>query len=307
MAYRLTQDEALSRGIKRIAREEIDSAIAQLSTRDPAKRDTAIHEARKSIKKLRGLVRMVAPVLGATAKTEVVALGELGRSLSEYRDAAAMVETVELLGQHCRSDEVLEQLSDLRRTLRRRAERTCDTAELRAALDHGIAGQRHLKRSATSWKLTDGFDLVAPGLEKSFRRGKKALKLARTEQTAVNFHDLRRRVKDRWYQTRILEGLWAHPAHAPERALRDLQEDLGDDHNLEVLRAYIPAQSAGLVELVDTLQRHLREKSLAAAALLYDRKAAESVQDLRTLWSEWRPAKVPVKSATAKSRTAAIA
>jgi len=314
MGYRLIQDEALSRGLKRIARDEIDSAIEHLSSKDPAKRDLSIHEARKSIKKLRGLLRMLSPVLGPAAVADIATLGALGRSLSEYRDAAALLETVDLLGQHCRTDAVLEQLSELRRMLRRRAAQTCGTTDLRSVLDQGIIGLRQLKRGVVSWKLGDGFDAIAPGLKKSFRRGRNALKLARAEQTAENFHNLRKRVKDRWYQARILEGLWPNPSQSPERALRDLQEDLGDDHNLEVLRATVPAESVALREFVDTLQKHLREKSLGAAAPLYECKPREFVESLQALWNEWQPAARSaqpsprgVKSATAKTRAAAIA
>jgi CHAD domain-containing protein len=296
LGYRLIQDEALSRGLRRIARDEIDEAIAHLSEKEPSKRDHSIHEARKSIKKLRGLLRMLTPVPGASTKADVAALGELGRALSEFRDAAALIETVDLLAQHCRSAKVLEQLADLRRTLRRRAEHTCGASDLRGALEHGIVGLRRLKRGTETWKLGDDFDAIAPGLERSFRRGRAALRTAREEQTSERFHDLRKRVKDRWYQVRVLEGLWAHPALTPEKELRDLQEDLGDDHNLEVLRALIPAKSAELREMVDTMQRGLRQKSLETASALYERKACDFVAELSALWDQWSGEKTQPKS-----------
>jgi CHAD domain-containing protein len=290
MGYRLIQDEALPRGLRRIARDEIDAAIDQLGTKDASKRDQAIHEARKSIKKLRGLVRMLAPVLGPSAKTDVAALGALGRTLSEFRDAAALLETVDLLGHHCRSEQVLEQLAQLRRTLRRRAEQTCERSDLRIVLEQGIVGLRHLKRGTATWKFGEGFAVIEPGLEKTFRRGRRALKLVREAPAAESFHDLRKRVKDRWYQVRILEGLWPHPAQSPEKPLRDLQEDLGDDHNLEVLRASVPADSSALLEMVDAMQKGLRQRSLAAALLLYDRKPRDFMLELKSLWAEWHPA-----------------
>jgi len=312
MGYRLIQDETLPRGLRRIARDEIDSAIAQLGTKDPAKHDHAIHEARKSIKKLRGLLRMLSPVLGPSAHTDIAAMGALGRSLSEFRDAAALVETIEMLAHHCRRDEVLEQLTTLRRTMRRRAEVTSRRADARIVLEQGIIGLRHLKRATATWKLEDGFALIEPGLKRSYRRGKDALKLVRGEPTAVNFHNLRKRVKDRWYQVRVLEGIWPHPAHSPEKALRDLQEDLGDDHNLEVLRAFIPADFAALLELVDSMHKDLREKSLAVAGSLYERKPREFVDELQLLWDEWRPEAMPApkraKPATSRPvRAASVA
>ena len=63
MPYLLAHDESIPRGLRRIAREEIDSAIGNLRVRQLSKRDMAVHEARKSIKKLRGVVRLLMPIV----------------------------------------------------------------------------------------------------------------------------------------------------------------------------------------------------------------------------------------------------
>jgi len=308
MGYRLIQDETLPRGLKRIAREEIDSAIAQLGEKDPSKRDFAIHEARKSIKKLRGLMRMLAPVLGIAPQEDIAALGALGRSLSDLRDAAALVEAVDLLVRHTQEPDSLEQLSDLRRALEKRSHETIRRSDLQVILEAAIIGLRQVKRHIAPWRMEDRFDAIAPGLRQSYRRGRKALKRARAESTAENFHGLRKRVKDRWYQVRILEGVWPHPDRSREKELRELQEDLGDDHNLDVLREFIPAESCALLELLEVTQRRLREKSLAAAADLYDCKPDAYVQDLRSLWEGWQPApRITSRSQTATRRARSAA
>src|SRR5215469_16277778 len=97
MLFRLTHDESAPRGLRRVAREEIDSAVAHLRVKTASKRDESVHKARKSIKKLRGLVRLLTPELGDAGKRENAALRDLGRTLSSVRDAAAIVETVDLL------------------------------------------------------------------------------------------------------------------------------------------------------------------------------------------------------------------
>jgi CHAD domain-containing protein len=290
MGYRLIQDETLPRGLKRIAREEIDSAIAQLGEKNPSNRDFAIHEARKSIKKIRGLMRMLAPVLGTAAQQDIAALGALGRSLSDLRDAAALVEAVDLLTRHTSEPQVLEQLAGLRSALQKRSHDTIRRSDLQVILEAAIIGLRQAKRHIASWRMEDRFDAIAPGLRRSYRRGRKALKRARAEGAAENFHGLRKRVKDRWYQVRILEGVWPHPERSREKELRELQEDLGDDHNLDVLRGFIPAESGALLELLEATQRRLRDKSLAAAAELYDCNADHWVEDVRSLWEGWQPA-----------------
>jgi hypothetical protein len=51
MSYRLKAKESVPDGIRRIVREEIEGATNRLTNGNGAKRDEAIHEARKSIKK----------------------------------------------------------------------------------------------------------------------------------------------------------------------------------------------------------------------------------------------------------------
>jgi hypothetical protein len=54
--YRLQADEKLSQGVKRIAFEQIDEALAHLQS-SGNDLDKAVHESRKNLKKLRGLLR----------------------------------------------------------------------------------------------------------------------------------------------------------------------------------------------------------------------------------------------------------
>jgi hypothetical protein len=59
----------------------------------------------------------------------------------------------------------------------------------------------------------------------------------RTPDDAV-FHAWRRRLKDHWYQVRLLEGL-SQAARRRAQALKRLETWLGDDHNLVLLRGTI--------------------------------------------------------------------
>jgi len=292
MPYRLEADESIPRGLRRIAREEIDSAIENLRVRQPSKRDGAVHEARKSIKKLRGLVRLLMPGLGAAGKQENIALRDLGRTLSEVRDAAAMIETVDLLGKKYHDDPAVAKLAPVRAAFVKRRNAARVHADSTPSAEEGIAALRRLRRRLNNWNIGADFACIAPGLKKTYRRGRHALAQARKDPDAENLHSLRKRVKDYWYQVRLLENLWPlaglRAGLSPENALRELQEQLGDAHNLAVLRETAVKGFEGVAHLIDDFEKELRVRSLAAAKDLYAEKAGAHVDRLTELWMAWR-------------------
>jgi CHAD domain-containing protein len=293
MPYRLEADESIPRGLRRIAREEIDSAIENLRVRQPSKRDAAVHEARKSIKKLRGLVRLLMPGIGAAGKQENIALRDLGRTLSEVRDAAAMIETVDLVGKKYHHDPAVTKLAPVRAAFVKRRNAARAHSDSTPSAEEGIAALRRLRRQLNNWNIGADFAAIAPGLKKTYRRGRHALARARRDPDAVNLHNLRKRVKDYWYQVRLLESVWPLPPLSaerpcPEKALKELQEQLGDLHNLAVLRETAVKGFEGVSHLIDDFEKELRVKALAAAKDLYAEKAGAHVHRLNELWMAWR-------------------
>lgn len=57
-------------GLRRIATEELESAASQLSKAHGQRRDEAIHESRKSVKKVRAILRLVQTELNDTYREE---------------------------------------------------------------------------------------------------------------------------------------------------------------------------------------------------------------------------------------------
>src|SRR5258708_37043741 len=104
MAYRFEENETVSDAVRRIAGEELRSAAYQLSRRKSGNRDEAIHEARKSIKKTRALLKLMRMELGDCFDRDNIRLREIGQQLSEIRDAAAMLEVFEPLAQEHAGD-----------------------------------------------------------------------------------------------------------------------------------------------------------------------------------------------------------
>ena len=104
MAYRLQPGESVREGLRRIAREELSSAAAGLRQATARTRDDAIHEARKSVKKVRAILRLMRGELGDTYAIENRRLRDVARRLSVYRDGTVMIETLDQLGEHHKDD-----------------------------------------------------------------------------------------------------------------------------------------------------------------------------------------------------------
>lgn len=318
MPYRIVQNERLAQGLTRIATEEIDSAIAQLRVEDESRRDEGIHQARKSIKKLRGIVKLLMPCLGDDGKKDDTALRDTGRALSNLRDAAALIETVEALSEQYFADPAMEQLAVVRSALRRRLEDTVRGEDCRTVSGGAVAALKLLKRRVNRWQVPDSeFLTIAQGFEGTYRNGRKTLKRAVAEPSVDNLHCLRKRVKEHWYHVRLLDGALRVGPEPREKTLGELQECLGDDHNLSVLKDVLASEPSSfggkrivpaVLELIGRAQKELRTAAFASATRIYAPKPGEHTSHVSSLWQAWRgEAKTakPAGRAVARHRTSA--
>jgi hypothetical protein len=167
-----------------------------------------------------------------------------------------------------------------------------------AVMKQAVLALRRLGKRARTWPLkSTGFDAIAPGLEGHYRRGRRAMKVAGEEQTPECFHEWRKRVKDHWYHTRLIESLWTEEMQAREKSLKELETWLGDDHNLAVLRGLVSAEPAAfgetamvdaLLDVIDDREKELRRNSLSLGARLYDEKPKRFRRRVEHLWQEWQ-------------------
>ncbi len=297
MAYRLEHDESVMAGLKRIARNEMESADKQLSQVAKSKPDEAIHESRKSIKKIRAVLRLVRPELGDTYGRENARLRDLARRLSAFRDAFAIIGTFDDL-KKAYENEIRNRLRAVRAGLVKRRDEARREEDVTFVLHEAAAELRKAAKRVRTWPLqTDGYAGIAQGLEDTYRAGRKALATVRESPRPENYHELRKRVKDHWYHVRLLENLWTDVMTAYEKSLKDLETWLGDDHNLAVLREKIAAEPASFgkpaeidltFDLIDQRQKDLRDRSLSLAERVYEEKPRDFSRRMRRLWEAWQ-------------------
>jgi CHAD domain-containing protein len=298
MPYRLKTGESVPEGIKRIVIEELDSATQELSRADRNKRDEAIHEARKSVKKIRGALRLVEADLGATYRKENRRLGDLGRKLSEFRDAAAIIETFNSVIEKHNGSLQNNALSSIRNGLEKSKRDTEEISHIDEVVKGAIATLGGMKKRVSAWPLkADGFRAIAPGLKARFRRGRKSMAVAQKDARPENYHEWRKRVKDHWYHVRLLENIWTDVMQAHESSLKDLETWLGDDHNLVVLRDKLVNKPENygdkkdiqlFLALADQYQKELRERAISLGQRVYEQKPRQFTKNMGKLWDAWQ-------------------
>jgi CHAD domain-containing protein len=294
VAYRFKLGEPVPEAIKRIVGEEIEAAAGHLSGQGDADRDEAIHEARKSIKKIRGVLRLMRGELGDIYGMENAHFGDIGRELSQFRDAGASIETFDALRKRYRGEVGGRMLASIRRRLKASKRQAEQQAGIAAVLTRMAAALRQLAPSVSRWPLAkDGFPAIAPGLEATFRDGQKAMARARKHPLPENYHEWRKRVKAHWYHIRLLEGVWDGAMPAYEKRLKDLETWLGEDHNLVVLEEKIRAapgaygrapEIALFVRLIGKHRKELRGDALALGARTYGEKPRQFTRRMRSMW-----------------------
>ena len=161
MAYRLRRSETVADGVRRVIREEIESAAAGLrELSDPVK---AVHEARKSVKKVRALLRLVSPKLREPYGPANLMLRDASRRISALRDADVMIETLDALIQRF-PDVNLDELRLKLVAARKRAPK--QTARIVAnEMERAVAG-------LAEWTIGEEFRAL-PGLEATYRKGRR--------------------------------------------------------------------------------------------------------------------------------------
>lgn len=295
--YRLRRRESPAAGVVRIALGRIEHAEDQLRGAEPGDRAEAVHEARKDLKKLRAVLRLVRDELGGGAyRSENERYRDAGRALSAMRDAQVAVESLDSLrepaGHHAESDGLGRFKARLEERRREAESAGADDAAIDAALGALDAGRSQIEE----WRLPDGWSLVGPGLERSYRRGRVALRAALTEPTDDRLHEWRKRAKDLWYHLRILQDAWpAVLGQAAEEAHR-LSELLGDDHDLAVLRGMAeqdgevedPGEREELLDLIERRRAQLRQEAAELGRRLYAEKPKAFAARFRGYWQVWR-------------------
>lgn len=291
--FRPLGEETPDVAMRRMALGQLDIAIEALAgSSGEASAEERIHEARKALKRMRALLRLLREELGErTYEREHALVRDTGRRLARARDAAVLSATLEdLIARH----EALASRGGVRR-LRSQLRRECDGAAERALLESAgpggaLAQLRAMRMRVEYWSLagTRGIEDLEPALERLYATGRKrmrrAAKAGRSRRMRA-LHEWRKRVKDlRYAQEMLGTGKRAKRADA-------LGELLGEEHDLAVLGERVRREakagrmgrrsSKPALRAISKRRKKLRKRALRDGEQLYGRKPKAFVQRMR--------------------------
>jgi CHAD domain-containing protein len=284
--FRLRAEEPAGVGLARVVAERVEHALEQLEGHAGSTPAKSVHEARKDMKRLRSLLRLMRGSVDRHAyRRENAAFRDVGRSLSGARDAEVMLATLDDLEERDPSA-LPPEAAGLRRALEARRR------EIAAGGDGGdeaLAALREARARVAAWTPHgDGFELIAAGLERTYRAGRRGWLDARADPTDENLHAWRKQAKYLWHQVELLEDLWpplmeplGHEAHA-------LADRLGDDHDVAVLLGFAARQGASLDRAAGARRADLQADAMALGARLYAERPRAYRRRMHGLWEAWR-------------------
>ena len=253
------------------------------------------------MKRIRALLRLARFEIGEKAyRFENSAMRDTARLLSEVRSAAVMTHGVKTIRDMYGSFLAPDTFGELAERLAIRHDRTEQRVMDDPEIIPGVVARLERAHSRFSaWPtdpqardvygfgIRDSFEAVGPGLQHTYRRGRRGMVAAYQRPSPANFHLWRKRVKYLRHQFELLTPLWPEVLLGMALTLERVGRLLGEDHDLaELLRlvADRPDLCPNPVErsLLKALASQRRSDLQTASRILGRRVYAETPASLNT-------------------------
>lgn len=306
--FHLIPGENLSGGLQRICLEQFEASLDSLSSRSDL--NLAIHELRKSNKRVRALLRMVRPVIGDKVyRAENDALAQASRLVAPVRNGKVLLDAVTRLRgrySHLLAPGVFGPIED---RLRSRHQRMMNRVFEHPEVLRQVTAIIYRARSRYAAWPTDPSDprygariipnsyrSIGGGVGRTYERGRKAMEVAYRTRAPEQFHEWRKQVKYLRHQMEILDPLWPEVIGGLAASLEHLGDVLGDDHDQSELIGLVaavpelapdPDERNLLVALSHQRRRELEGAARVMGGRIYAEGATQFTVRLKAYWSAW--------------------
>ena len=272
MPYAFEIAEPIPLAVARIMGEQLDRVAQHLAKAE-------VHDTRKRLKEIRALLRLLHRPLDETFGVENAWYRDAGREFAAARDAEASRAAIEKLMASAEGD-ARKDLAAAKKLLGRK--RTSKRA-LQGRIDNLLAQLPAARERVAQWpELEDRFSTIGDGLERTMRQGRRAL----GDLSPEGIHELRKRVKDHWYQVQLLRRVWPEMMKGHSAAVESLSDALGDHHDLDVLETALG--EAAPRAIFAARRAELEGVAVPMARLVFSESPAAWRQRIRGYWRATR-------------------
>lgn len=284
--FSLYAGEPISEGLQRVVRAQIDLASGRLEEQaGPDSRD-GIHEARKSLKRMRATLKLARHDLPLELyEREMGRFRDAGRRLAGARDCEVLLQTFDGLCERLEPDAPRSLFTGFRQMLesdlRAAQEGLGPSADRTEAVLEDLRVARCL---LPEWRCQHGDAAhLSSGLERIFHQGRHALRAAAADPTDERLHEVRKRTHELWHAAELLGAVAPKKMRKLARRAHHLCELVGDDHDLALMGARVRQQNkllgdaedlARLETVIDCRRAELQRRARRIGARVFDSSAA---------------------------------
>ncbi len=265
--------EPLAVLLQSFAQQQTEGAVRLMSSKRPG--NDAVHQIRKTCKRVRALIVLLREPLGRGHADELENLFRLGgRTLGTLRESAVRLQTLD--GLEARHPAQTEALRGVRHLLALRSDNSTAPETVTTSRSYLKAAQEAIASLALP-PLDPA--MLERALTASYRRTRHALHGV-DDANAESVHAWRKKLRRHTDQCKLLAPLWPALTGKRRRTLQKVNDALGDHHDLDDLRNQIARSKADLkgrdavLQLLTDEQAALIGKARRHANRLLTSKAA---------------------------------
>ena len=304
VSFELKEKEFLTKAAKRCLKEEADAALHFLKEAQKSKKtseqDDLIHEIRKSLKKVRAVLRLIRSEIGeAVYKNENTLIRDAGRKISKIRDSHVLVETLVGLGKENKEIKRVKAYKNIHDHLLRSRNAARHEIFLNPDVLKSVCSAIcEFKVRVEKWKLPrNNWGSIQTNVRDIYKAGRKALKAAMKDPSVEKLHELRKQVKYLRHILEVFEPVWPALLKNVEKETHRLADLLGEDHDLAILKQTVldqvkecdlGPQSRVLSRQIEPKRKALETKAISLAKRVYTDRPKEFVNQLKSYWAVWQ-------------------
>lgn len=279
---RIFKQEPFHEAFQRMVLEQLQQALL-FCGQFGQKPEVAVHEIRKSTKRIRAIHRLYRRVNGEEVYRQNIKLyGHLSQSLADIRISAVNLDSLQLLKADKRlsvNQEFMQELiTDAEKHHHMLTRKITDENHVDLYLADIITAEMNTM-TAKPMPSCNFHDLI-PELRRTYSQGKKDLAVVLLDATTENLHELRKQAKSLWIHYLILHPIYPAYLGLLAHQLDILAQKLGLDHDLAELEQYLNKEqyqkdktAAGiLLGFLQKKRRTLQKTSLPLAIRLFMEK-----------------------------------